>query len=74
MEKSSEVTFKYYLPENDEDVLLHINARKLYQCLYDIDQVCRKIIKYGDDGILIEGLAESIRDIIHNNVNMDMVS
>ena len=73
--KSAEVTFKYYIPENQEDIFLHINASKMYELIYEIDQKCRSVIKYEDDPTEEKfRFAEEIRDMIHNNIDMDMVS
>ena len=72
--KSPEVTFKYYLPENQDDVFLHINASKMYSLLHDIDQHCRSVVKYEEKATEERiKLAEYIRDMIHNNIDMDMV-
>lgn len=73
--KNPEVTFKYYLPDNEEDLWLHINASDMYNLIHQIDQTCRSIVKYGDDSIKTkEDLAEKIRDIIHSNIDTNRIS
>ena len=72
--KSSEVTFKYYLPENQDESWLHTHAFIMYSILHDIDQHCRSIIKYEDSTEETRlDLAEEIRKMIHKEINMDMV-
>lgn len=72
--KSSEVSFKYYLPEHQDEVFLHVNAWKMYSLLHDIDQHCRSIIKYEENPIDSRlALAEKIRDMIYTEIDMDMV-
>lgn len=72
--KCPEVTFKYYLPENQDDVWIHTNASKMYCLLHELDQHCRKVVKYeespSEDRVK---LAEEIRDMIHAEIDMDMV-
>lgn len=73
-EKCPEVTFKYYLPENDDDVWIHINASKMYSLLWEIDQRCRSVVKYEDKASEDRvKLAEEIRQMIYENVDMDKV-
>lgn len=73
--KSPEVTFTYYLPDNKEDVWLHIHASDMYSLLYQIDQTCRSVVKYDDkateDKIVF---ASEIRNMIMNNIDLDKVS
>lgn len=73
--KSPEVTFKYYLPDNQEELWLHIHASDMYNIIYEIDLCCRNLIKYGDDKIKDQfQLAENIREMINNNIDMDKIS
>lgn len=73
-DKHAEVTFKYYVPEHDADIRMHINAGKMYSLLWDLDQHLRGIIKYGnlhsDHPRCV--LAEEIREMIRNNVELDL--
>ncbi len=72
--KSAEVSFKYYLPEHQDELNLHINAWKMYSLLHEIDQHCRSIIKYKEDATEAEvNLCEKIREMIYNEIDMDMV-
>ncbi len=72
--KCSEVTFKYYLPDHEDELYLHSHASDMYSLLFEIDNVCRSLIKYGDEKIKdpIE-FAEKIREMIHNNIDMDKI-
>lgn len=73
--KSPEIIFKYYLPDNQEEVWLHTHASDMYILLYAIDQRCRTIIKYDDtasEGMIT--LAEEIRETIRENIDLDKVS
>lgn len=65
IEKPREVTFKYYLPDNDYWYWLNVNADKFHRALEEINLICRSHCKNGDDDELIE-LAQSIRDLIPN--------
>ena len=72
--KSSEVIFKYHLPENRDDVYLHVRSYDMYRILSEIDDACRTVIKYEDESTKTRtDLAQQIRDIIHENFDMDMV-
>lgn len=74
-EKSPEVTFKYYMPENKDDVWIHTNALKMYSLLHDIDQRCRSVMKYEDhpEDSPIDKLAEEIRRMIREEIDLDMI-
>lgn len=58
-----EVTLKFYLPYNQEEFTLYSHAPQLAECLYEIDNKCRSIIKNNtyDESV---GLAEDIREMI----------
>lgn len=72
--KCPEVTFKYYLPENDDDVWMHINSSKMYGLLHELDQRCRTVVKYEDSASEDRlKLAEELRDMIHAEIDMDRV-
>lgn len=74
-EKSAEVTFKYYLPEHSDDVFIHTHASDMYCLLWEIDQLCRTVCKYEEipetDGRY--KLAEEIRDMIRDGVDLDKI-
>jgi hypothetical protein len=73
--KSSEVTFKYYLPENKDDLFLHVNASKMYLLLRDIDGYCREIVRREPNPHEERvRLAEYIRDMISYDIDLDEVS
>lgn len=71
-EKSSEVTFKFYLPEHAEEVWRHMNASKMFSLLWDIDQKMRSITKYEDieEDHPRHKLAEEIRTMIHEEIKL----
>lgn len=72
--KSPEVTFKYFLPENQDELWMHYHASDMYMLIHEIDQVCRSLIKHGDQSIkTTEELAEKIREMIYTNIDMDRV-
>lgn len=72
--KSPEVTFRYYLPDNQDELFLHIHASKMYCLLHEIDQQCRTLIKYrGDASKDAVDLAEELRAMIHDGINLDMI-
>lgn len=73
--KSSEVTFKYYLPEHKDDLFLHVNASKMYCLLMEIDNYCREIVRRESNpppGRF--ELADYIRDMISCEIDLDEVS
>ena len=47
-EKKVEVTYKYYLPDNESDLKMHQNAYRYYSALHEIYDECRRIYKYDD--------------------------
>lgn len=73
-DQSPEVTFKYFLPEHSDEVYLHTNSMQMYCLLHEIDQKCRSILKYEDNASPDkQKLAEEIREMIHNEINMDRI-
>jgi len=73
--KSSEVSFKYYLPEHKDDLFLHVNASKMYSLLSDIDNYCREIVRREPNAHEERvNLAEYIRDMICCEIDLDEVS
>lgn len=72
--KSSEVTFKFFLPEHSDELYIYSNAQTMYSLLWELDQYCRSIIKYNEkDPISALDLAERIREIISYDINLDRV-
>lgn len=72
--KSPEVTFKYYLPDNQDELWIHTHASDMYSLLHDIDQHCRGIIKYDETATEEKcKLAEHIRQMIYESIDMDRV-
>lgn len=72
-EKSSEVIFKYYLPEHTTEIWITNHAQRMYSIIFDIDEMCRSVLKYEDGPD--EGrstLAQEIRDYIHSEIDLDM--
>ena len=60
-ENCPEVTFKYYLPENNEELWIHVNAAAMYGVLWEIHNLCRTQIKHGDDE-KVSNFAEKIQE------------
>jgi hypothetical protein len=71
--KNPEVTFKYWLPEHDNEVWLHTNAQKMYSFIWELDQKLRSIVKYEDipEDHPRHKLAEEIRDMIYEEIDMN---
>jgi hypothetical protein len=46
--KSVEVTYKFYIPENQEELDVFINAYKFQATLSEIYNECRRIWKYDE--------------------------
>lgn len=65
-----EVTMKFMLPRDRYDFKTSSNASAFRDALWDVDQKCRSAIKYGHDGTVSE-FADSIRDLIREEVNLD---
>jgi len=72
LEKDPEVTFKFYLPMHQDDVYMHVNAAKMYCLLHEIDQKCRNIIKHEGGSIDKLHLAEEIRELIRNEIDVNL--
>jgi len=72
--KSAEVTFKYFLPEHSDEVWIHTNAQQMYSLIWELDQKCRAVLKYEDNvSEAKQNLAQEIRDMIWEEVNLDKV-
>ncbi len=75
IEKKVEVTFKYHLPDNEDDVYLNIHAKEMYFLLLEIDRTCRGILKHGCETIKsLDSLCQKIRDMISENIDLDKIS
>ena len=74
-EKYAEVTFKYYLPDHADELWIHTNAHKMYSLLFELDQRCRTVVKYEEieEDSPRYKLAEEIRSMIWNEINLDNV-
>ena len=63
--KQVEVTYKFFLPDNQHELIMIQNARKYSSALWDIHDLCRTVWKYeespSEDRVK---LAEKIEDII----------
>ena len=58
-------TLEFDLPEDSYDHNTAINAGKYRSALYEIDEMCRRLLKYGQDvSTDAEELAEGIRSEI----------
>lgn len=69
--KSTEVTFKYYLPEHNNELWLTTNASALYSALWEINDRCRGLLKYDDPETTAGSLARFIQDCISEYVDLD---
>jgi len=66
-ERGSVGKLEFPLPEQQHDFNLAVNANELVCCLFDIDQLCRSIQKYGPNSkeYTPEDLADQIREEIN---------
>lgn len=44
-----EVTYQFFLPDNLREVIMFQNAQEMMKALYDINNLCYRAIKNGDD-------------------------
>ena len=73
--KSSEVTFKFYLPDNKDELYIHANASNMFSLLRDIDSYCREIVRREPNPHEERvSLAEYIRDMISCEIDLNEVS
>jgi hypothetical protein len=72
---SAEVTYKFYLPEQESDVYIHNNANAMYSVLWDLDRKMRSITKHEDidEDHPRHKLADEVRDMIHKAIDFDKV-
>jgi hypothetical protein len=72
--KQVEVTYKFHLPDNKDDLWMHYNSQKMYSLLYDINDKCRTVMKYEDNVHDSRfNLAEEIRNMIGEEINLHEV-
>ena len=71
--KSAEVTFKYYIPDHEEEIIMHMKAVKAFALLNTLDQMCRSIMKYDniEETSAKYKLAEEIRQTIRENIDLE---
>jgi len=63
--KQSEVTYKFYIPDNRDELVIIQNASKFFMALHDINDRCRHIWKYKEGATKEEiELAEAISEIV----------
>ena len=63
-------TIEFTLPEEQEEYEIYNNARNYYAQLWDIDQYCRSVVKYGVDANLsVSEVAEKVREMIRDLYN-----
>ena len=67
-------TLNFKLPEDNDDFKLATEGRTLWCALWDVDQKLRSVLKYGHKYKSVEDLAQDMRDLIWEAVDMDMVS
>ena len=69
--KDIEVTYKFYIPEHNEDLRIFQNAYKMHSIIHEIDGICRSVQKYEDNASEDrQKLAEQIRDLIHSEIDL----
>ncbi len=65
LDRQLEVTYKFYIPDNEADLLIFQNATNFYMALLDIHERCRHTWKYKEDATAAEiELAERIGEIV----------
>lgn len=71
--KQTEVTFKFYLPDNAQDFYAASNGSAMYDTLWEIDQMCRSVLKWEDLSCqkTRADLAEEIRSMINGCVSFE---
>lgn len=66
--RTPEYVFKYF---SEEDAMLALHARDMVSCLWEIDQKCRSLLKYGSPSEDLAVLCEEIRRFISEEVDLD---
>ena len=63
--KQSEVIYKFYIPDNQDELIIFQNASNFFMALHDINDRCRHIWKYKEGATKEEiELAEAISEIV----------
>ena len=62
-EKSSEITYKFYIPEHGHEAKCHAKTMDMYSALCDIYQICRTECKHGDNENVAK-FAERVKDLV----------
>lgn len=57
-----EVTYQFFLPDNIREVIMFQNAHEMMKSLYDINNLCYRAIKNGDDSA--EKMAREILELM----------
>ena len=71
--KQVEVTYKFYLPENKNELIIFQNASKFFMALHDIHDRCRHVWKYKEDATDEEiNLAERMGEIVSESGVFDV--
>lgn len=61
------VTLKFTLPDEEAEFNAARQGQEARRVLWDIDQRCRSLVKYGEAGDEARRLAEEIREIIRDS-------
>ena len=60
----------FNLPEDERDFKMASRACEYFSCLWEIDQEMRSMIKHGSNIKKVDSLAQRVRDMIHENVDL----
>jgi hypothetical protein len=58
------VTLRYRLPDEQTELNAAMQGREAKATLWDVDQFCRRIVKYGEPSAESRQLLERIRDML----------
>jgi len=62
--KQVEVTYKFHLPDNENELKTHQLAQDLFSAVFEIAQECRTVLKHGPrSGEGVEEFAEKIQEL-----------
>ena len=67
-----QATLTFNLPEDDAEHKHAINAVSYFSCLWDIDQQMRSALKHGHSFKTADELAEHIRDVIRDSIDLSL--
>lgn len=54
-------TLEFNLPDDNYEHMRAIHCNQAWHSLYEIDSICRNLLKYGGDTYTVEQLAQAIR-------------